>query len=201
MRRLGLDVFETREERVHRRERRRNQHPDILALRPECFGEGEAAAKRVAVGVLVAEDQDLLVGLDQVPDVVIQVRLVPLRGGYGLGSSPSPCGSTSFKSSEMCTLYSIDESSSNRSSGENLRFCSRRPSSWRIRPLADISPSSEAFCSSASPSTLTLTRAWRRSGDIRTAVMLTKPMRGSLRSRRMIDMISSRTCSPTWSAR
>ena len=129
MRWLGLDVFDPGEKPVHRRERRRHQHPDVLALRPECFGEGKAAAKRVAVGVLVAEDQDLLVGLDEIPDVVIKVRFVPLRGGYGWGSSPSPCGSTSLRSSEMCTLYSIDESSSKRSSGENLRFCSRRPSS------------------------------------------------------------------------
>src|SRR6202165_828219 len=36
---------------------------------------------------------------------------------------------------------------------------------------------------------------------MRTAVMLTKPIRGSLSSRVMMDLISSRTCSPAWSAR
>ena len=90
MRRLGLDVVEPREERVHRRQRGRHQHPDVFSFCAKRLGKREAAAQRVAVGVLVAEDQDLLVGLDQVPYVVVQVRFVPLRCGYGLGSSVSP---------------------------------------------------------------------------------------------------------------
>jgi hypothetical protein len=81
----------------------------------------------------VAEDQDLLVGVDELLDLVVDVRSL-LRSGYdssspiGIASSPLD-GNTSFSSSEMWTAYSIEESNSNRSSGENLRFCSRRPSS------------------------------------------------------------------------
>jgi hypothetical protein len=55
----------------------------------ECFGKREAASKRVSVGILVAEDQDLLVGFDQLLDLVIDVRSL-LRGGY---DSPSVRGS------------------------------------------------------------------------------------------------------------
>ncbi len=35
------------------------------------LSEREAAAERVAVGVLVSEDQDLLVGLDELLDLVV----------------------------------------------------------------------------------------------------------------------------------
>jgi hypothetical protein len=35
--------------------------------------ERQAAAERVPVGILVSEDQDLLVGLDQLPDLVVLV--------------------------------------------------------------------------------------------------------------------------------
>jgi hypothetical protein len=43
----------------------RDHHPDRLALGPQGIRERQAAAKRVAVGVLVAEDQDLAVPVDQ----------------------------------------------------------------------------------------------------------------------------------------
>jgi hypothetical protein len=43
----------------------------VLARGPQGLGEGEAAAERVAVGVLVSEDQDLLVGVDEVLDLVV----------------------------------------------------------------------------------------------------------------------------------
>jgi len=76
--RLGLDVFEARKERVHRRQRWRHQDPNVLALRPQRLREREAAAERVSVGVLVTEDQDLLVRLDQILDLVIEMWLVPL---------------------------------------------------------------------------------------------------------------------------
>src|SRR5205807_5423968 len=184
---------------VHRRKRRRYEHPDVLALSTQRFREREAAAERVAVGVFVTEDQDLLVRVDELLDLVVDMQFVVFDGRYRFCSSGSPllCGSTSFSSSEMWTLYSIDGSSSKRKSGENFRFWRRRPSSCRIRPLADTRPLIDAFCSSGLPSTLTRTRAWRRSGDMRTAGMLTNPIRGSFRSRRMMDRISSRTCAPT----
>jgi hypothetical protein len=38
-------------------------------VRLQRLGEGEAAAERVAVGVLVAEDQDLVVLLDELADL------------------------------------------------------------------------------------------------------------------------------------
>src|SRR6266516_5754142 len=199
VRRLGLDVLEPRKEGVHRRQRRRLERTDFLAFGAQRFREREAAAEGVAVGVLVAEDQDLLVGVDQVLDLVVEVWFVELRGRYRCCSSspfmgrwPFPrhsrgggdeaaggpgsegvAGSTSFNSSEICTLYSIEGSSSNRSSGENLRFCRRRPSSCRMTPLAETRPLSDACCSSGLPRTETRTRACRRSGDMRTAVMLT----------------------------
>jgi hypothetical protein len=43
----------------------RDHDPDRLALRAKRLGETQAAAERVAVGVFVAEDQDLVVALDQ----------------------------------------------------------------------------------------------------------------------------------------
>jgi hypothetical protein len=43
----------------------------VLARRAQGLGESEAAAERVAVGVLVTEDQDLLVGVDEVLDLVV----------------------------------------------------------------------------------------------------------------------------------
>ena len=79
---LRLDVLESREERVHRWKRRRDENPYLFAPRPQRFGEGEAAAERIAVGVLVTEDQDLLVGVDQVLDLVVEMRLVALCGDY-----------------------------------------------------------------------------------------------------------------------
>ena len=82
MRRLGLYVLEAREEPVHLRQRWRYEHPDVLALGAQRLREREAAPESVAVGVLVAEDQDLLVGVDQVFDLVVQVGLVAFDGGY-----------------------------------------------------------------------------------------------------------------------
>jgi len=55
-----------------------DEHPHVLARRAQSLREGEAAAEGVAVGVLVTEDQDLLVRLDQILDLVIEMWLVPL---------------------------------------------------------------------------------------------------------------------------
>src|SRR3954447_14461782 len=49
----------------------------------------------------------------------------------------------------------------------------------------------------ASPSTLTKTRAWRRSGLVSTAVTVTKPTRGSLRSCVRASLSTSRMASFT----
>ncbi|HZQ49466.1 MAG TPA: hypothetical protein VFB69_04075 [Candidatus Dormibacteraeota bacterium] len=61
----------------------------MLARGAQRLSEREAAAERVAVGVLVSEDQDLFVGVDQLLDLVVEVlQLVCLRGGYEPTSSP-----------------------------------------------------------------------------------------------------------------
>jgi hypothetical protein len=87
---LRLDVFESRKERVHRRKRRRNEHPDVFALRPQRLREGKAAAEGVTIGVLMTEDQDLLVRVDEVFDLVIQVARLTFGLGYEDSSLSSP---------------------------------------------------------------------------------------------------------------
>src|SRR6476661_8296803 len=107
MRRLFLDLVEARQERVHVRQRWRDQHPNLLACRPQRLRERQAAAEGVPIGVLVSEDQDLFVGVDELLDLVVNV--VPRAWvGYDVSSSsalmeltsaPSdPGGSTSLSS-------------------------------------------------------------------------------------------------------
>src|SRR3954468_8682417 len=67
---------------------------------------------------------------------------------------------------------------------------------WR-KPRDDVSPSSAASRSSASPRMLTYTRAKRRSGLVSTPVTVTKPMRGSLRPWASCEDSTSRTASLT----
>jgi hypothetical protein len=83
---LGKDLLEAGEECVHLRQRRRYENPDVLAFATKGVGESQAAAEGVAVRVFVAEDQDLLVRVDEVFDLVVKVRPVAFRGGYGFGS-------------------------------------------------------------------------------------------------------------------
>ncbi len=74
----------------------------MLARSAQRLREGEAAAKRVAVGVLVTEDQDLLIGLEELLDLVVEADGVALRGGYRSSSTVlSAAGSTSLSSSFM----------------------------------------------------------------------------------------------------
>src|SRR5207245_6938880 len=104
MRWLRLDVLESGKERVHRGQGRRDEHPYLFAFRAQRFSERKTAAEGVAIGVLMTEDQDLLIGVNQVLDLVIQIASLALRLGYdvaSLSSAPS-CGSTSFNSSLMC---------------------------------------------------------------------------------------------------
>src|SRR2546428_9186084 len=141
--RFGLDVVNARQERVHARQGRRDQHPHPLASRAQSLRKSKAAAERVSIGILVPKDQDLVVRVDELLDLVEQVGNLGLGGGYGVVPSSPPStvgGRTSLSSSAMWTLYSIEGSISNRSPGENLRFCRRFPSSWRIKALADTRP-------------------------------------------------------------
>jgi len=92
----------------------------VLARGAQRLRERKAAPESVAVGILVPEDQNLFVGVDELFDLVVKMpRLLGGRSGY---ESTSSCGRTSFSSSLMWTAYSIDPSSSKRSSGENFRF-------------------------------------------------------------------------------
>ena len=75
----------------------------MLARRAERLGECKAAAQRVPISVLVTEDEDLLVGVDQLLDLAELVVDPGLRGGYVLPSSASVVvatvgGRTSFSS-------------------------------------------------------------------------------------------------------
>jgi hypothetical protein len=79
---LGSDLVEAGQELVGVGQGWRDQDPDLLAGGSERFREREAAAEGVTVGILVAEDQDLLVGIDQVLDLVVQVGGLALGGGY-----------------------------------------------------------------------------------------------------------------------
>src|SRR5260370_39251883 len=79
---LHIDLLESRQERVHVRQRWRYDHPRVLACGSQGFGESETAAEGVAVGILVSEDQDLLVGVDEVLDLVVLVACLRLRGFF-----------------------------------------------------------------------------------------------------------------------
>src|SRR5260370_4272583 len=98
-RRLIFELFEPGEERVHLWQWRRYHDPCVLAGRSQRLGKGEAAAQRVAVGVLVPEDQDFLVAFDEISDLVVFVSSAGLRGSYVFSSSVP--GTTSFRSSQM----------------------------------------------------------------------------------------------------
>src|SRR4051812_36099518 len=67
---------------------------------------------------------------------------------------------------------------------------------WR-KPCAERSAAIERSRSGSLPSTETKTRAWRRSGDVSTAVTVTKPTRGSLSSCVIAPDKTSRTASST----
>jgi hypothetical protein len=43
----------------------------VLASRPQCLGKGQTAAEGVTVSVLVSEDEDLIVGVDELLDLVV----------------------------------------------------------------------------------------------------------------------------------
>jgi hypothetical protein len=105
--RLFLDLAEARKERVHLRQRRRDQHPHLLPGGAQGLGKCEAAAEGVPVCILVAEDQDVVVCVEELLDLVVEVRR-PGLGGYVASSSPcsetgaaGAAGSTSLSSSAI----------------------------------------------------------------------------------------------------
>src|SRR5919204_5655545 len=94
-------------------------------------------------------------------------------------SSPSPASSS--MSCVMRTPLSTDGSYSKANWGVRFILSSRATRAWRT-PWAAPSPSSVRSRFRSEPRTLTKTRAWRRSDDVSTAVIVTKPIRGSLSS-------------------
>jgi hypothetical protein len=70
---LLQDFAEAGEKRVHLRQRRRDEHPHLLAGRPQRLGKRQAAAERVSVSILVPEDQDVLISVDELLDLVVDV--------------------------------------------------------------------------------------------------------------------------------
>jgi len=68
------------------RQRRWYQHRRLLAGGAKRLRKSQAAAKRVPIRVLVTEDEDLLVGVDEVFDLVELVVDAGLRGSYVLAS-------------------------------------------------------------------------------------------------------------------
>jgi hypothetical protein len=88
VRRLGSDFTEAGQECVDVGQRRRDQDPDLFAGGAQRLRERQAAAEGVTVGILVPEDQDLLVGVDELLDLVVLVGRFALGGGY-VSVSPS----------------------------------------------------------------------------------------------------------------
>ena len=70
----------------------------MLACRAQRFGERKAATERVSVGVLVPEDEDLIVRVNELFDLVVAARGGALCRGYFEPPSASSSGRTSFNS-------------------------------------------------------------------------------------------------------
>src|SRR5919197_1100489 len=81
----------------------------------------------------------------------------------------------------MRTPRSTDGSYSKVNWGVLFSLSSRATRAWRT-PCAAARPAKLCSRCRSDPSTLTKTRAWRRSGEVRTPVTVTKPIRGSLSS-------------------
>src|SRR4051812_4970767 len=152
-----------------------HEHDRVLAERAQDLVHPDERAERVAVGVLVREQDELRRRADLVEHLLARLDrdLRPERAHAG-GASCSRSASTRAARSAVW-------SSSNWSSGVRLRRSSAATRLWR-NPCADCRPASVASCSDSGPRTLTYTRAWRRSGLVLTSVTVTNPMRGSFSS-------------------
>src|SRR5438105_3076227 len=96
----------------------------------------------------------------------------------------------------MRTPRSTVGSYSNANWGVRFIRSSRESRACRT-PWAASRPASERRRFFSPPSTLTKTRAWRRSGDVSTPVIVTRPIRGSFSSR----IASASTSRTTWFTR
>ena len=142
---------------------------------------GEQRAERVAVGVLVRGEQELVRAAQLLDDLV---------------RSPVAMLIASSNSSVIRIPRSIDSSKTNSSVG--VRFIrSSRAIAACSTPWADASPASVSVRSASSPSTLTYTRAWRGRGLCLPTVTVTNPMRGSFSPSAIRAERTSRTASFT----
>ena len=159
-------------------------HHRVLAQGDEHRLHGDERAQRVAVGVLVGDEQEAVVLADLLEHAVA-------AGQDGVRRSPSP-------SEDLGDAHArVDR----RVVGElSVGVCLRR-SSWATRrcrkPWAERKPARLASRSSSVPSTETNTRACRRSGLVFTAVTVTNPTRGSLRSCVTASLKTALTASST----
>jgi hypothetical protein len=84
--RLFQNFVKAWQEFVHLWQRRRYQHRRLLACGAKRLRKRQAAAKCVPIRVLVTEDEDLLVGIDEVFDLIELIVDAGFRGSYGLSS-------------------------------------------------------------------------------------------------------------------
>src|SRR5579875_7907 len=127
---------------------------------------------------------------------------ISLLGCWRWRASSWSVRTASLSSEVSRSPRSIDVSARKTSSGTVRSERSRARSSCRRKPSAACSALSvDCRCSSV-PSTLTNTRAWRKSGEVSTEVIeISPPRRGSFNSRWTRSLISSRKSSLTRSAR
>src|SRR5262249_39078665 len=158
---------------------RRDEHDPVLAERAEDLVHRQQRAERVAVGVLVRDQEEALCTPQLGDHLRARGGLAALADGHLVLPPSSSSGRLSSSSSVRRIPRSTVSSYSNASSGVCLSRSS--PAIRRCRkPCADPSPARLSARVSASPRTLTYTRAWRRSGLVLTAVTVTNPTRGSL---------------------
>ena len=142
-------------------------------------------AERVAVGVLVGGEQEALPCADLVGARSSSVLTSSGRLGH-LGRAGERCGRRARRSRRSGRSASASASSAARAAiapgGTRGTSAARRGSSSR---------------SASPPSTLTYTRAVRRSGLVSTAVTVTNPIRGSFSSVAMASPRTSRITSLT----
>src|SRR6185312_5678707 len=158
-------------------------HDRVLAQREQDAVHRHERSERVAVGVLVGDEHE--------PRRVAQL-VEDLLAGVGLDGAHA-CSSMSR--SRRCARSAVS-SWKKVSVGVCLRRSSPPMRPCR-KPCAERSPSSEALTASASPRTLTYTRAWLRSGLVLTSVTVTNPTRGSFTSWVSTSLRTSRTASST----
>ena len=149
-------------------------------------------AERVAVGVLVGDEQEALARrISSRTCASVDAwrsrscsRVGPRPGRRPRSAAPAAARAPRCRRRRTCSV--------------GVRFRRSSAATRRCRkPCADCSPSRLASRSASSPRTLTYTRAWRRSGLVLTSVTVTNPMRGSLRSCGTASLRTSRTASST----